>query len=147
MTMQTYATLSLVPGPDTVPLALHWLDDVVATLGWPPRTSFKLRLCLDEALTNVVMYGFPQDQAKPGDEIALSILGHDEQRIVEILDNGPAYDPTHNEPADLVDTLSEAKIGGHGLRLMRHFLQDIQYQRIEGRNRLRLIAADEPDPT
>src|SRR3546814_7895980 len=56
--MQTPASLSLSPTPDAVPQAMAWLEAVAEQEHWDPRTVFKLSLCLDEALTTIVMYGF-----------------------------------------------------------------------------------------
>lgn len=140
--MQTIGTLSLAPGPDTVAQALGWLETLAERLQWPPRLGFQLGLCLDEALTNVVLYGFPDMSPGVGDpqvQIVLAQRGPD--LLVDIIDNGVAFDPTQQEAPPLADSLDDADIGGHGLRLMRHYLQDIQYRREEGRNHLRLIAA------
>jgi anti-sigma regulatory factor (Ser/Thr protein kinase) len=146
--MQTLASLSLAPGPDAVPKALDWLDSIAEHQSWPKRMAFKLSLCLDEALTNIVMYGFNdlQDDAHAA-SITLAVGAHGQRITLDIADNGIPFDPTQNSPRDLAVLVEEASIGGHGMRLMRHYLEDIQYRRACGQNHLRLTAAPDPDGT
>ncbi len=142
--MSTLATLSLTPGPQAVPQALAWLESVADQQQWAPRTAFKLSLCLDEALTNIVMHGFRNDDSAKEANIDLSVQIEGPLLALEIIDNGTAFDPTQTPSPELADSLDDAHIGGHGLRLMRHYLQDIQYQRDDGKNRLRLMATSDP---
>lgn len=147
MAMQTSATLSLAPGPNTVSRALEWLDANTKSLGWSQHTTFKLRLCLDEALSNIVMYGFSQSGPTREGKITLTFQAQKHQCVLEIMDNGLPFDPTEKQPAALPDTLDEAQLGGHGLRLMRHYLQDVQYRRNNRRNQLRLVADIDTGPS
>jgi anti-sigma regulatory factor (Ser/Thr protein kinase) len=143
--MQALASLSLVPGSDTVAKALAWLEVIAEQERWPDRTAFRLSLCLDEALANIVMHGF---KGRSGDasaaRIALQIQAGEQQIVLEITDNGMPFDPTQVVPPDLAVSVEDASLGGHGLRLMQHYLQDIQYRRIQGQNHLRLTCASSP---
>ncbi|PLC48844.1 serine/threonine protein kinase [Pollutimonas subterranea] len=145
--MSTLATLSLIPGPQAIPQALAWLESVAEQQHWAPRMAFKLQLCLDEALTNIVTYGFGDQPGRDAQgHIALSISAEGQRLALDIIDNGIAYDPTQGQPAALAESLDDATIGGHGLRLMQHYLEDIEYRRVNEQNHLRLTATPEPDP-
>ena len=146
--MSTLATLSLTPGPHAIPQALAWLESVAEQQHWAPRMAFKLQLCLDEALTNIVTYGFDShsERAAAG-HIAISVISQGQQLALDIVDNGVAFDPTQSQPGRLAASLDDATVGGHGLRLMHHYLADIQYRRVNDQNHLRLTAAPEPDAT
>lgn len=142
--MSTLATLSLTPDPQAIPQALAWLESIAEQQQWPSRMAFKLGLCLDEALTNIVMYGFEQKaSANTQAHIAISVQAEGDLLALNIVDNGAPFDPTQNQLAQLATSLDDAHIGGHGLRLMRHYLRDIEYQRRNGQNHLRLTAAPE----
>lgn len=142
--MQTLASLSLNPGPDAVAQALNWLESVGEQAQWPMRTTFKLSLCLDEALSNIVMYGF-KDTGDDG-RIQLAVHANDQHVLLDIVDNGIPFDPTGKMPRDLDNSVEDAEIGGHGLRLMRHYLLDIKYRRAGEENHLRLTAVPDSDP-
>ena len=138
--MQELADIHLPVTPDIVAQALVWLEDVGRGEQWPARSLFKLKLCLDETLTNVAMHGFTDDQAAAGPQVRLRLL-HSERRVaLEVSDNGVPFDPTVQTPRELDASLDDAQIGGHGLRLLRHYLEDIRYERREGWNQLTLIA-------
>jgi anti-sigma regulatory factor (Ser/Thr protein kinase) len=144
--MPTLATLSLTPGPQAIPQALAWLESLARKHQWPPRLAFKLRLCLDEALTNIVEYGFADKAASttPG-QISVSVSAEGRRLALDIVDNGVAFDPTQGQPSALAASLDEARVGGHGLRLMQHYLEDIDYRRVNEQNHLRLTATQDAD--
>ena len=71
-------------------------------------------------------------------EIAVR-LGHQGKDVVlEIEDDGIAFDPTEGEPPPLA-TLESTRIGGWGMRIVRRFSDEVRYRRIDGRNCLTLI--------
>ncbi len=113
---------------------------------WPSATAgqrarcFALTLCADEALTNVVSYA----QAPPGQpQLGLRLeCGRTPYGVaLRMEDDGAAFDPTAQEPPELAPSLDDALVGGHGLRLMRHYLHTLHYQRQGERNVLLLGAA------
>ena len=120
--------------------ALAWLEGLAQRDGWPTRTLFALTLCADEALTNLLSYA-----AVPAGSAALQlrlecVRTASEVRL-RIEDNAAAFDPTAKVSPDLAASLDEARVGGHGLRLMRHYLHTLHYQRQGERNVLLLGAA------
>ncbi|AEC21902.1 putative anti-sigma factor [Pusillimonas sp. T7-7] len=146
--MQTIASLSLVPDADAATRALAWLESLAEQQQWPLRTAHKLGLCLDEALTNVMLYGFEGRENDSNKHIQVAVMQEGQKVLIDLIDNGLPFDPTQKKVAPLADTLDEANIGGHGLRLMRHYLQDIQYSRTEQHNYLRMVAVlDSSEPT
>ena len=124
---------------DAVADATAWLGDVAEAEGWPDAMRFGLELSLEEALTNVVSYGFSGVDHVP--DIRVECWRMPEGRAaVRIRDNGVAFDPTVIPEPEVAASLEEAKIGGHGVQLMRHFLESFSYERASGENRLTLVA-------
>jgi anti-sigma regulatory factor (Ser/Thr protein kinase) len=120
-------TLELIPDEQALPQALQWIEGIAEREGWPARAAFALTLCLDEALTNIVSYAFDAPADAPA--VALSCRRAGPEIQLELRDNGRPYDPTVAEPPALAASLDDAEIGGHGVRLMRHYLQDFAYRR------------------
>lgn len=130
--------LDLPADMSAVPLALQWIEGLAGRLDWPARIAFGLALSLDEALTNVVSYAFtPPGPGTPA--ITVSCQADDTCVRVELRDNGRPYDPTADEPPPLVTCLDDARVGGHGIRLMRHYLDGLDYRRQDGWNCLTLV--------
>ncbi|WP_454917811.1 ATP-binding protein [Xanthobacter sediminis] len=120
-----------------------WLADLAEQEGWPQAMRFGLELSVEEALTNVISYGFAAVAHDP--DIRIEVHRMPEGRVaVELIDNGLAFDPTTLAEPEEVDTIEDAKIGGHGVQLMRHFLESLAYRRGEGENRLTMVAAPTP---
>lgn len=122
-------TLELPVHSQAVAQALEWLESIAERQEWPARATFVLTLCLDEALTNVVSYAFQPAPAVIEPAITLACRAHGRNIVLELRDNGRPYDPTAETSPPLAATLDDAIPGGHGLRLMRHYLEDLRYQR------------------
>lgn len=131
--------LELHADAQAVPLALEWLESIADREGWQPRTTFGLTLCLDEALTNVVSYAFDPRPVDDPPAITVSCQTAESAITLTLRDNGRPYDPTAGDPPPLVACLDEARPGGHGVRLMRHYLSELSYQRQAGWNCLTLV--------
>lgn len=137
--MPRIATLKLTSDTHVVTQAQAWLEQAATDHQWPSRTVFALQLSMDEALTNILMHGFAP--GLPRDACIVLHLSSDAAFVtLEIIDNGPAFDPTQKTPDQQAASLDDAIPGGHGLRLMRHYLHDIRHTFIDGHNHLRLIA-------
>jgi anti-sigma regulatory factor (Ser/Thr protein kinase) len=134
-------TLRVVPDSNAVALATQWLEAIAEREEWPPKLGFGLVLSLDEALTNIVSYAFAggtTDGEAPS--VTLSLRREGADLLLEIADNGQPYDPTLAALSPMATGLDDAQIGGHGLRLMRHYLKDLAYCHEHGCNHLTLIA-------
>lgn len=137
--MQTIASLPLTPGPDIVAQAHEWLETLAISQQWPARTMFGLALSMDEALSNIALYAFPARLYSHA-EIQLTLQQDQDRLILEITDNGKPFDPIQHDSPDLAPSLDDALPGGHGLRLMRNYLDGLDYAYVDGRNQLRLTA-------
>lgn len=130
-------TITLTPSRQALAQAHGWLAQQAQQHNWPSRVRFALQLVLDEALNNVIRHGFPADPP-PDAVIELTLVSVLPFVHLDIRDNGVAFDPTQQIPGALATNLKEARPGGHGLRLMRHYLHDMTYQYVGGYNYLRL---------
>ncbi|KDC05323.1 histidine kinase-like ATPase domain protein [Bordetella bronchiseptica E012] len=83
----------------------------------------------------------------PGHPAAIHLTLRQTRREVSlhIADNGAAYDPTQALSPPLARSLDDAQPGGHGLRLMRHFMHALSYQRRDGWNHLTLTSHSAPE--
>ena len=148
-------TLDLVANSGAVMTATQWLETISVRESWPLALTFALTISLDEALTNIVSYAFRIDHSVERDHrtdvdsapcsIRLSCTSFNNQVRIDITDNGFPYDPTKANTPPLPESVEHARFGGHGLRLMRHYLSDISYFRRDQENHLTLIATVKGD--
>ncbi|MDA3944754.1 MAG: ATP-binding protein [Bacteroidetes bacterium] len=105
--------------------------------GWDLSVPFtmKLTLALEEAFTNIVNYGFRDDESH---EIALVFEKQNNRLFISLIDDGIPYDPTLTTDPDINLSAEERKIGGLGIFLIRKMMDKVSYQRIGKNNVLKM---------
>ena len=96
---------------------------------------FSLNLALEEALTNIISYGYDDEDKHT---IEIDFKKTDGKLFISIIDDGHAYDPTLIEEPDITLSAEERPIGGLGIFLIKKVMDKIEYQRKENRNYLML---------
>lgn len=99
---------------------------------------FRIQLAVDEACTNIIKYAYPhQDGGAVLIRCSLSNSGND--FVVTIKDWGKPFDPSKVPPPDTKTALSERRVGGLGMFLMRELMDEVRYEFNKGGNELTLI--------
>jgi anti-sigma regulatory factor (Ser/Thr protein kinase) len=117
---------------------MTWIDDIVAALELSADTTYALQLCLEEAVVNVISYGFEPDSEH---DVRIAVWRDDGLVRAEITDDGMPFDPLAQALPETPSDLESAQIGGLGIKLMRNFATNIAYQRAGSSNRLTLTFA------
>ncbi len=100
---------------------------------WSPKLLYLVQLCLEELALNAMTYGRQGGLS----ELQVSISPGVEEIVVELHDNGAAFDPTRDAPVpDLDAAMNDRPVGGLGLFLIREMVDDLAYRREEGWNHL-----------
>jgi anti-sigma regulatory factor (Ser/Thr protein kinase) len=117
-----------------------WTDDIGERLALPASILFALHLCFEEAISNIVRHGFRDRETADGTDhdVCLELTREVHAVTVTIEDRGAAFDPREALVPPTPTTIEEAEIGGLGIHLMRQFTQQMDYQRLDGTNRLTL---------
>lgn len=101
----------------------------------PAAAQMHVTIALDELATNAISYGFPDDaEHERAITIRLRRQGNDLIAVME--DCGESFDPLSVRPPDTALGLDERAIGGLGVHFVRQFMTHVEYQRIDGLNRL-----------
>jgi anti-sigma regulatory factor (Ser/Thr protein kinase) len=104
--------------------------------GFESEKIIEIEITLEEALLNIINYAY---RDRIGD-VKVSCRVDDESRfIIEIEDTGPPFDVLSVNQPDLSDNISERKVGGLGIHLIRNLMSDVQYVRKDDKNILLLI--------
>ena len=111
------------------------LDECGHMLELSHRCRSELNLGLDELFTNIISYGF-DDESEHQIKFTLSKVG--ETLVVEVEDDGIPFNPLDAADPGVPRDLASIDIGGLGIHLMKKMVDDIDYQRIEGKNKLTL---------
>jgi anti-sigma regulatory factor (Ser/Thr protein kinase) len=116
-------------------LLADYVDSIAEECGIDPSLAMSLNLALEEAVTNVVCYAYPE--GTPGTVTILSEVA-DHQITFTIDDTGIPFDPTQKEDADITLSLEERPIGGLGIFLVKQLMDSVSYQRVDGHNILKM---------
>ncbi len=114
----------------------QWLDEAFTEAGVSASVADDLKLCLNEAVGNVMLYGFA-DVAEP--EIAVEISLDETSATAIVSDNGKPFDPMQRPAREKLSDLEHDAIGGFGVQLIRQTADSVDYARTDGHNRLRIV--------
>jgi anti-sigma regulatory factor (Ser/Thr protein kinase) len=115
---------------------LHtFIEEVGEMVALPMKTVMNLNLVLEEAVTNVILYAYPKEEHE---YIHLTAKEQEGKLIFILTDSGKAFDPTQAPDADITLSADDRQIGGLGIFLIRKIMNEVKYERIEGKNVLTL---------
>lgn len=114
-----------------------WVDEIAAALELPNPQEYALRLCLEEAVANLVMHGTPAPGVS-ADMVALQVRSTPDALHVTVEDRCVPFDPLRQPMPGEELKLEERRVGGWGIHLMRQFARSIAYHQQDGVNRLAL---------
>lgn len=103
--------------------------------GLSDALAMKLNLAMEETLSNIIFYAYP-----PGEKglVTIEIECRHHEVAFTITDEGVPFNPlTEAEEVDITRNTGERPVGGLGIFLLKQIMDDIDYIRTDGKNRLR----------
>ena len=113
----------------------EFIEELGNEFSLSPDIVFNLNLVLEEAVVNVINYAYPKEEHQ---YIYLSATMKDGSIILVLTDTGKEFDPTAAPEADVTLSAEDRQIGGLGIFLIRQIMNEVKYERIEGKNVLTL---------
>lgn len=102
--------------------------------GVPATTQRAVHAAMDELLANVVLHGHCP---RPPHSMRVHLTCDSHRIVTELVDNGQAFDPSTHQEDD--DDAGELRIGGVGIRLARHWVDEMHYERREPFNHVTIV--------
>lgn len=138
--------------PLRVPASLESLSPIGAYVlsaataaGLDKRSSYRLRLAVDEIATNIVNYGY-KGAGLSGDLLVQAEIRED-TLTVTVVDTAIPFDPRgRGEPGQVNLPMEERPIGGLGLFLAVEGVDEFQYEYSGGQNRNIFIMKRQSQP-
>lgn len=114
------------------------VDDFANRHNFPQQDQYQIQLCIEEIFMYIVEHGY-NDSATHRIEVQLEMNEENRRLAIEVVDDGQELEPVSSLFQPSPDTIQEESvIDGLGLHLVRTYVDDIRYQRENGRNHLRL---------
>ena len=128
-------SLTLPNDINTIPQLNEFIDAVCEELEIDMALAMSLNLAMEEAVVNVMDYAYPEGTEG---EVGIEAIADETQLHFTISDSGKPFDPTAKEEVDTTLSAEERPIGGLGIHLIRQLMDNISYERKDGKNILRL---------
>jgi serine/threonine-protein kinase RsbW len=127
--------ISIKNNIDELQKVASFVDEISNELQVSPEMQMNLGLVLDEMVSNVIFYAYP-----PESEATIELTAEsDGQSLTFIIsDQGKEFDPTQVPDADVDTDPAERPLGGMGIFIVKNIMNQVSYQRLEGRNLLKM---------
>jgi anti-sigma regulatory factor (Ser/Thr protein kinase) len=127
--------LTLHNNIEEIPQLADFVDVVCEEAGTDASLAMSINLALEEAVTNSMLYGYPEGTAG-----LVEIEGGDDGSMLTFIvsDSGVPFDPTQQAEADVTLGVEDRPIGGLGIFLVREIMDEVRYERQGDRNVLTL---------
>lgn len=112
-----------------------FIEEVGEAFALTPDVVLNLNLVIEEAVVNVINYAYPKEEHQ---HIYLSAHLHEGSIVLVLTDTGKEFDPTLAPNVDITLSAEEREIGGLGIFLIRQIMNEVRYERIDGKNVLTL---------
>jgi serine/threonine-protein kinase RsbW len=107
------------------------MERVGAEHGMPEQSLFQLQVALDEIVSNVIKYAWPEAGAH---DIEIRITARDDGVEIEIIDDGRVFDPRDAPKRDKPLPGQRPRPGGVGVQMTKQLVDRVGYARIGNRN-------------
>lgn len=114
-----------------ISILTDFIEQIGEELDMKPSLVMSLNLVLEEAISNIILYAYPQ---KMNELITIMVEKSETMLIFTITDKGVEFDPTVVPEADITLSAKERPIGGLGIYLIKKIMNEVEYQRIDGNN-------------
>ena len=102
-------------------------------VGLDLELQMNLNLVMEEMVVNVISYAYPEGKTA---DIELLAESDGKELTFVLSDRGKEFDPTMKESADMDVNPAERDLGGMGIFIVKNIMNEVTYQRLEGKNLL-----------
>lgn len=110
-----------------------FIEEIGDELQLDMELLMNLNLVMEEMVSNVIFYAYPE--GKTADiELSAECTGHTLTFVLS--DKGREFDPTMKEDIDTGTDPADRELGGLGIYIVKNIMNEVTYQRLEGKNLL-----------
>jgi len=111
----------------------RFVEEIGEELGLDMELQMNLNLVMEEMVSNVIFYAYPE-----GSDATIELTAEsDGKELTFVLsDQGREFDPTKKEDTDMDVNPAERELGGMGIFIVKNIMNRVTYQRLEGKNLL-----------
>lgn len=103
----------------------EFVGTIARANGFSEKDVYNIQLAADEAASNIIEHAY---EGVSDGVLEISCNAKGDTLTITLVDHGESFDPSDVPAPDLTADLSERKIGGLGIYLMRKLMDEVHYQ-------------------
>ena len=111
----------------------QFIEGIGEELRLSAELQMNLNLVLEEMVSNVIFYAYPDDVEA---EIEIVAKSDSKELTFTLSDQGREFDPTIREETDLNVNPADRDLGGMGIFIVKNIMDKVTYQRLDDKNML-----------
>jgi len=101
------------------------VGDAARQVGFSEKEIYSIQLAADEASTNIIEHAYA---GMKGGKIEVECTVNENELKIVMRDKGKSFDPSSVPEPNVKADLSQRKIGGLGMYLMRQLMDEVTYE-------------------
>ncbi len=122
---------------DSIPKAIAFAERELQAMECPVKTQSLLSVAMEEILSNIVHYAYGMGIGSL--TVRTEALADACGAMITFMDTGIAFNPLEAPEPDVSLSAEERKAGGLGIFLARKMVDEMTYERVDGRNILKIV--------
>ncbi len=124
--------LNLIASDDTLYTVLGEVRESLESGGAEENQIIPILIAVEEVYVNIAHYAYA---GKPGEaKVSIDIIPEPRKIWIEFRDRGTPYNPLAKEDPDINLSAAERKIGGLGIYMVKHMMDNVRYEYTDGQN-------------
>ncbi len=132
--------LSIAGQLEQVEAVCRFVGETARMAGFNEKESYACQLAVSEVCENIILHGY---QGANGEKITIKVRTKPGDLLIKIIDQASPFNPAVPVPAKTASP-DDPPIGGLGLVILHKVMDEIEYQRTQGRNTLMLRKTKKP---
>lgn len=116
--------------------AISFVTEKLEAADCPLKIQMQIEVAVEELFVNVASYAYASGSGSV--TIDLEIAEEPAAAVITFTDSGIPFDPLKKSDPDIALSAEERQIGGLGIFMVKKSMDDIVYERRDGRNILRI---------
>lgn len=123
---------------------IDFVNDALIGAGCEKKLMPTMDIAVEEIFVNIALYAYEElPDADRYAEISVDIDKAGEVRIV-FEDEGVEYNPLIKEDPDITLNAHDREIGGLGIYMVKKSMDNVEYERVDGKNILKIVKKCNP---
>ena len=118
---------------DNLDAVWDFVDRIVSSVPCSAMAKTKLEVAVEEIFVNISSYAYGEGR---GQAVIRGSISSELPWVLTLVfeDEGKEFNPLQKEPPDLTPAVRQRTVGGLGIFLARNMVDEISYERREGKN-------------